>query len=492
MSKVQTSGKKSLPTKPASIQSTKPPSTQPTTPTPSPSIATTPSETSSSNEIIIEDKDDDNYGAESAQNDTEAQTFEDLGLCDELLAATEDLGWKKPSIIQSQAIPAALSGRDIIGLAETGSGKTGAFAIPVIQALLANPQSHFGLVLAPTRELAFQISETFENLGKHVGLRVVTIIGGVREFDQAKALTANPHIIVATPGRIVFHLEQTKGFSLKNLQYLVLDEADRLLNMDFEKPINQILDVIPKTRRSMLFSATMTSQVNKLQRASLVNPVKIEVSKKYQTAKNLIEKVVICPAKYKELYLTYLLTAFQGKPTIIFTATCDLSQRIAIMLRTLGFASIPLHGKLSQKHRLAALQRFKNGEKNILIATEVAARGLDIPSVDLVVNLQVPNHSKDYIHRVGRTARAGRAGTAITFVTQYDIELFQRIEKLLNYKLEQYKMDKAQVMVLAESVDKACKIAALEMKEAEQNGQGIHSQGNVGGGGSSFKKGKKH
>ena len=305
----------------------------------------------------------------------------------------------------------------------------------------------------------------------------------MREFDQAKALTANPHIIVATPGRIVFHLEQTKGFSLKNLQYLVLDEADRLLNMDFEKPINQILEVIPKSRRSMLFSATMTSQVNKLQRASLINPIKIEVSKKYQTAKNLIEKVVICPAKYKELYLTYLLTEFQGKSAIIFTATCDMSQRIAIMLRTLGFGSIPLHGKLSQKHRLAALQRFKNGEKNILIATEVAARGLDIPSVDLVINLQVPNHSKDYIHRVGRTARAGRAGTAITFVTQYDIELFQRIEKLLQYKLDQYPLDKAQVMVLAESVDQACKVAALEMKEAEQNGQGLHSKASGGGGG---------
>lgn len=442
----------------------------------------------SGNEIIIEDNDEDNHGAEGAWDDEHATTFADLGLCEELLQACEELGWKKPSHIQRQAIPIALKNRDIIGLAETGSGKTAAFALPCLNALLDDPQPHFGLVLAPTRELAFQISETFEKLGKSIGLRVVTIVGGVNEFDQARALVSNPHIIVATPGRIVYHLEHTKGFHLKKLQYLILDEADRLLNMDFEEEINQILDILPKERRSMLFSATMTSKVNKLQRASLVDPVKIEVSKKYQTAKNLIQQFVFCPAIYKEIYLAYVLTELQGKTAIVFTATCDASQKLALILRHLGFGAIPLHGKLSQKHRLAALQRFKAGERNILIATDVAARGLDIPAVDLVINYQVPNHSKDYIHRVGRTARAGRAGRAITFVTQYDVEIYQRIEELLGYKLEQYPIEKTQALVLSQKVNEAARVAAIEMKDAENDGKKIIGSGDKKKGGGQRKK----
>jgi len=224
-------------------------------------------------------------------------------------------------------------------------------------------------------------------------------------------------------------LQNTRGFNLRSLRYLVLDEADRLLNMDFEKEIDQILQVIPKQRNTFLFSATMTSKVAKLQRASLHNPVKVEVSKKYGTVKRLLQQYQFIPAKFKDVYVVSLLNDLSASTAIIFTSTCEHCQRLAILLRNLGFGAIPLHGKMSQPKRLGALATFKSGARSILIATDVASRGLDIPAVDLVVNYDIPTHSKDYIHRVGRTARAGRSGRAVTFVTQYDVELFQRIEQ---------------------------------------------------------------
>lgn len=371
---------------------------------------------------------------EETKSDVPA-TFKSLGLSDALCESTAALGWKVPSDIQREAIPYGLQGRDVIGLAETGSGKTGAFGLPMLQKLLDAPQPYFGLCLAPTRELAFQIAEQLDALGSSFGLKVVTVVGGVDMMDQAIALARKPHIIVASPGRIVDHLENTKGFNLRKLKFLVLDEADRLLDMDFEKEINQILAEIPSERTTYLFSATMTSKVAKLQRASLQAPVKVEVSKKYQTAKGLIAQYTFIPAIHKDCYLAYILNELSGNSMIIFTSTCDHTNRVAIMLRNLGFSAVPLHGKMTQPQRLGSLNKFKSGQRSILIATDVASRGLDIPHVDCVINYDIPTNSKDYIHRVGRTARAGRSGRAITVVTQYDVELLQRIEecKLLRY-----------------------------------------------------------
>jgi ATP-dependent RNA helicase DDX47/RRP3 len=215
----------------------------------------------------------------------ERDTFASLGVNSTLCEAIQALGWTSPTEIQKNSIPEAIAGRDIIGLAETGSGKTGAFAIPILQALLSNPQKLFAVVLAPTRELAFQINEVFEALGASIHLHSVCIVGGIDMMTQSIALAKKPHIIVATPGRLVDHLQNTKGFSLRTLKFLVLDEADRMLSMDFEEEINKILEVIPRERRTFLFSATMTSKVAKLQKASLVNPVKVEVSNKFQTPK---------------------------------------------------------------------------------------------------------------------------------------------------------------------------------------------------------------
>lgn len=213
--------------------------------------------------------------------------------------ACEQLKWKEPSKIQKEAIPIALNGKDVIGLAETGSGKTAAFALPILQSLLENPQRYFALVLTPTRELAFQISEQFEALGSSIGVKCAVIVGGMDMMSQSLILAKKPHILIATPGRLLDHLENTKGFNLKALKYLVMDEADRILNMDFEVEVDKLLKVIPRERRTFLFSATMTKKVKKLQRACLRDPVKVEVSTKYQTVDQLQQSYIFIPVKFK-------------------------------------------------------------------------------------------------------------------------------------------------------------------------------------------------
>merc|ERR1719517_71054 len=365
-------------------------------------------------------------------------TFESLGVCEELCQACELMKWKGPTKIQQEAIPWALKGRDIIGLAETGSGKTGAFALPIVQRLLDNPQRFFAVALAPTRELCVQIGEQFEAIGSGIKLQTATIVGGLDMVTQAMALARRPHVVVATPGRLVDHLENTKGFHLRTVKYLVMDEADRILSMDFDEALDKILEVVPRDRNTFLFSATMTSKVSKLQRASLRRPVKVEVSTKHDTVKTLAQNYMFVPYKFKCTYFAALMAHFQHYSAMVFTDTCQGAQKLSVLLRHLGYASVCLHGQMTQAQRLGALSGFKARERRVLVATDVASRGLDIPSVDLVVNFDMPKNSKDYIHRVGRTARAGRAGRAVTMVTQYDIELFQRIEHFLEKKLEEF------------------------------------------------------
>lgn len=363
------------------------------------------------------------------------ESFNDLKIIPDLLESIQKLKYTKPTPIQAEAIPHALEGKDIIGLAVTGSGKTAAFAIPILQSLWHDAAPYYALVLAPTRELAYQIKDTFEALGSGMGLRTSCIVGGMDMMDQARDLMRKPHVIVATPGRIVDHLENTKGFNLRHLKYLVMDEADRLLDLDFGTELDKILKVIPAQRNTYLFSATMTNKIDKLQRASLRNPVKIAVLSKYQTADNLIQSMMLVSDGYKNTYLVNLLNEFMGKSIIVFTRTCAHSQRTALLGRILGFNSVPLHGQLTQAQRLGSLNKFKSGSANILVATDVAARGLDIPCVDVVINYDIPTDSKAYIHRVGRTARAGRSGKSISLVTQYDLEMYLRIEAVLQKKL---------------------------------------------------------
>ncbi|XP_072445043.1 probable ATP-dependent RNA helicase DDX47 [Chiloscyllium punctatum] len=402
--------------------------------------------------------------AAAAESEAES-SFRDLGVTNVLCEACEQLGWKCPTRIQKEALPVALQGRDIIGLAETGSGKTGAFALPILQALLEKPQRLFALVLTPTRELAFQISEQFEALGSSIGVKSAVIVGGIDMMSQSLALAKKPHVIIATPGRLIDHLQNTKGFNLRALKYLVMDEADRILNMDFETEVDKILKVIPRERKTYLFSATMTKKVQKLQRAALKDPVKCAVSTKYQTVEKLQQYYVFIPAKFKDCYLVSILNELAGNSFIIFCSTCNNTQRTALLLRNLGFTAIPLHGQMNQNKRLGALNKFKAKSRSILLATDVASRGLDIPHVDVVINFDIPTHSKDYIHRVGRTARAGRAGKSITFVTQYDVELFQRIEHLIGKKLPAFPTQEEEVMLLVERVSEAQRFARMELRE---------------------------
>lgn len=394
------------------------------------------------------------------------KTFADLGIMPSLIEACTNLGYKAPTPIQAESIPLALSGRDLIALAETGSGKTAAFALPILQSLWDSPRPLFACILAPTRELAFQIAEAFDALGGGIGVKTAVIVGGMDMVTQSMALGKRPHIIVATPGRLLDHLENTKGFSLRTLKYLVMDEADKLLDLDFGPSIDKILKVIPKDRRTYLFSATMTSKVEKLQRASLTNPLRVKVSSsKYQTVKTLLQYYILCPHKHKDTYLVYFVNEFAGQSIIIFTRTVNETQRLSFLLRLLGFSAVPLHGQLSQSARLGALTKFKSGARNILVATDVAARGLDIPHVDCILNYDLAQDSKTYIHRVGRTARAGRAGKSISLSTQYDVELLMRIEAALGKKLPEFPTEKETVLLFSERVEETQREAVKQMKE---------------------------
>lgn len=399
-------------------------------------------------------------------------SFKDFEISADIVEVLDKLNYKHPTKIQKESLPYSLKGRDLIALAETGSGKTLAFALPVIEALLKNPRPFFALVLAPTRELCLQIQEHFNALGSSFHLKTLAIVGGLDLMAQSVALTTQkPHVIVATPGRILHHLENTKGFSLNKLGYFIMDEADKLLNLNFEESLDKILEQLPKSRVTFLFSATMTNKVNKLQRASLQNPVKVEVNtQKNQTVNTLQQNYMFIPQKYKESYLVYLANEFVQKSIIIFVIKCKEAMKICLLLRNLGFEAIPLHGQMSQVKRIAALNKFKSNEKNILVATDVAARGLDIPNVDLIINYDVPTNPKDYVHRVGRTARAGRAGLALTMVTQYDVEAYQKIEHAISKKLEEYPIQEKNALVQYSRVMEASRIADFELKKLLEKG----------------------
>ncbi|XP_062009870.1 DEAD-box ATP-dependent RNA helicase 10-like isoform X1 [Rosa rugosa] len=340
-----------------------------------------------------------------AAEEENTTSFKSLGLCDQLVKAVAEQQWKSPTPIQAEVIPHALEGKDLIALSQTGSGKTGAFALPILQALFDSPQPFFALVLSPTRELALQIDQQFQALGPGIGAKSVALVGGESEVQQSTVLAKQPHIIVATPGRLLHHLTKTRGFSLGTIKYLVLDEADRLLGEEFEKTTNEILKVIPHggERRTYLFSATMTNKVKKVARAGLRNPVKIEVASKYSTVETLQQQMMSTPVQYKGCYLVCLLKKWQRtdqkkkkcqRRAMVFAEKCAETPFLACMLQNLGIKAIPLHGKMSQSERVGALNVFKAGQNNVLVCTNLPSRGLDIPSVDMVINYNMPENPK--------------------------------------------------------------------------------------------------
>jgi len=411
-------------------------------------------------------------------------SWKDLGLHEKLLETLEVLQYKHPSKIQKEVIPVALSGKDVIGIAQTGSGKTAAFIIPILHGLLqmttVSPCS--ALVISPTRELSLQIKEHFEAFGSRIGLRTALLVGGENsKFEQQKILQVlKPHIVIGTPGRISDHLQTTKGFDLRRTKYLVLDEADKLLSSEYEKDLEVIFSQINmKDRRTFLFSATMTKKVEKLEKAHLTDPVKVQITNsKYATVATIQQEYLFIPEKFKEVYLCYLLNENAGKRIIVFTGQSSTVLVLSILTRSLGFPAVPLSGQMEDHDRTHCLRKFKAGERPILISTDVSGRGLDLPQVDLVINYDIPVHSKEYIHRIGRTGRIGKDGRSITMVTQYDVEYFQKLEELIGKKMETCPSNKEDAMTLVNTVSQALDLAKKRVKEKL-----VNMKSNGGGGG---------
>ncbi|XP_019869571.1 probable ATP-dependent RNA helicase DDX49 [Aethina tumida] len=359
------------------------------------------------------------------------------------------IGVKDPTPIQVNCIPEILKGRDCIGAAKTGSGKTLAFALPIIQKLCEDPYGIYALILTPTRELAYQIADQFAVIGKPMNLKHCVVVGGVDMVAQGQELSKKPHIVVATPGRLADHLESCSTFTLSKIKFLVLDEADRLLGGHFDDQIKTIFTALPKTRQNLFFSATITDTLQKLKTVTGRDCFLYEAPAEVATVEQLEQHYVLCPKDVKDAYLVEVIRTYratnQTGNIMIFTDTCRNCQVLSMTLNEVGFENVALHAMIPQSQRLGALNRFKSNTVKMLIATDVASRGLDIPTVQLVVNHMVPKVPKEYIHRVGRTARAGRGGKAITLVTPYDIPLLQAIEEHIKMKLTEFKLDDSEV-----------------------------------------------
>ncbi len=363
--------------------------------------------------------------------------FADIGLSDELLSAVADVGYDTPTPIQAQAIPSVLMMRDLIGIAQTGTGKTASFVLPMID-ILAQGRSRArmprSLILEPTRELAAQVAENFEKYGKNHSLSMALLIGGVSMGDQVKALEKGVDVLIATPGRLM-DLFERGNIMLNACELLVIDEADRMLDMGFIPDIESICDKLPSTRQTLLFSATMPPPIKKLSDKFLTNPKHIEVARP-ATANKSIEQFLINvpPRKKQDLLIHFLDNGVES--AIVFcnrkTQVRDLNKK----LRSIGFDSGEIHGDIDQAQRIAELDKFKSGQINILVASDVAARGLDIKDVSHVFNFDAPWHPDDYVHRIGRTGRAGAKGTAYTFATKADAEAIENIEKLIGTEIK--------------------------------------------------------
>ncbi|MCW3845875.1 DEAD/DEAH box helicase [Sphingomonas sp. LB-2] len=365
-------------------------------------------------------------------------SFADLGLSDELLRAVDESGYSEPTPIQKQAIPSVLMGRDLIGIAQTGTGKTAAFVLPMIDILgegrtrAMMPRS---LILEPTRELAAQVAENFDKYGKYHKLSMALLIGGVSMGDQQKALQGGVDVLIATPGRLMDLFGRGK-ILLTGCNLLVIDEADRMLDMGFIPDIEEICTKLPKQRQTLLFSATMPPVIKKLADKFLDNPKQVEVARPASANINIRQWVVPTASAKKREVLRELLRQEDVTNAIIFCNRKTMVRDLNKALQKSGFRSTEIHGDMEQPQRIAELERFKAGEVNILVASDVAARGLDIKGVSHVFNFDAPWHPDDYVHRIGRTGRAGATGVAYTLVTPEDAENIDNIEKLTGQKIE--------------------------------------------------------
>ncbi len=374
--------------------------------------------------------------------ESELPTFAELGLSPELLRAVEEQGYTEPSPIQAKAIPLVLQGHDLMGAAQTGTGKTAGFTLPILQRLQhhastsASPARHpvRALILTPTRELAVQVEESVRTYAKYVPLRVTVVYGGVPMDPQTQALRNGVEILVATPGRLLDHVQQ-KMLNFPQVEFLVLDEADRMLDMGFIPDVKRIIAMLPKKRQTLLFSATFSEEIKKLADAFLTKPVLVEVARRNSVAESITHTAIPVARERKRELLAHLAQARDWKQVLVFCATRLGANRLAYQLNKDGVHATAIHGDKTQPERQLALEEFKSGKVRVLVATDVAARGLDIEDLPLVVNFDLPNSPEDYVHRIGRTGRAGATGMAVSLVSPDEHERIEAIEKMIKLNI---------------------------------------------------------
>ena len=372
----------------------------------------------------------------TTQNNTEHSnkiTFHNLGLDEPILKVLDKLNFHTPTPIQVQAIPDAIRGEDIIGVAQTGTGKTLAFGLPIIQRLIHKGGQ--GLVILPTRELAMQVEEEMHKIAGSFGLRTAMIIGGAPIPKQIKDLRKNPHVIIGTPGRMIDHIEKNT-IRLDRVSTLVLDEADRMLDMGFEPQIRRILQVVPKERQTMLFSATMPKEIVEIARKYMKTPTHVEVARQGSTAESVDQEIYIVARNQKRQLMEMLLQQYEGT-VIVFSRTKYGAKKICKDINRLNIKAAEIHSNRSLGQRKEALEGFKKGKYRVLVATDIAARGIDVKDIALVLNYDVPEDAEDYVHRIGRTGRAGKTGRAITFIMPSQSDKLRKIERLIEAKIPQ-------------------------------------------------------
>lgn len=400
-------------------------------------------------------------------------TFENLKLIDPILRALKEEGYASPTPIQEQSIPVLLQGKDLIGCAQTGTGKTAAFTIPILQTLYkSNHKKEIkALVLTPTRELAIQIGESFEAYGKYTGLRHTVIFGGVKQKQQTDELRRGSSILIATPGRLLDLIEQ--GFvSLKALDFFVLDEADRMLDMGFIHDIKRILKLLPSKRQTLLFSATMPPEIEKLANSMLNKPSKVEVTPISSTVDIISQYIYHVEKKEKTNLLIHLLENTNIESALVFTRTKYGADKLSRALRKQGITADAIHGNKSQNARQRSLSEFKEHTLRVLIATDIAARGIDVDQLSHVFNYELPNVPETYVHRIGRTGRAGHEGVAISLCDSEEIPYLKTIQKLINKNIEVVKdhpfVTKDNI-IAQEKVTEELKVKAKENKKYRGN-----------------------
>ncbi len=354
-------------------------------------------------------------------------SFYSLGIAPKLLEILDRMKFTIPTPIQHKAIPIAIEGKDVMGIAQTGTGKTLAFGIPMVQRLAQRPGR--GLVLVPTRELALQVGETFHKIGTSFGMRSAILIGGASMYNQVEALKRNPRIIIATPGRLIDHLQQ-RTVRLNEVSVLVLDEADRMLDMGFQPQIERILQTVPKDRQTMLFSATIPQEIMKIAASYMKLPVSIEIAKSGTVAEHVTQELFIVKQEAKRELLGKLLQQYHGS-VLLFSRTKIGAYKITKALRVMGYHVAEIHSDRSLSQRREALEGFKSGKYRVLVATDIAARGIDVTGIELVLNYDLPDDAENYVHRIGRTGRAGHEGHAISFATPDQRNDVQNIEKVM-------------------------------------------------------------